>query len=113
MGNSELELKAYELGYYALITVDDDFGKPDHVPEYHLPVVLFRAFPLLVDFTVSVLVPRAKKTLLEGAEPGLYIWDNYRGRIRASRSLPKSYELRKEVAAELEAEIEARERRSR
>lgn len=110
--NSELEKEAYELGYDALITVDTDFGKPGH-PEHILPVVLLRSHPSPKAPILSVLIPRVKAKLLRGAEPGLYIWDNYRGRIRASRSLPKSEELRKEAAAELEAEIEARHRRSR
>ena len=110
--NSELEKKAHELGYDALITVDTDFGKPGH-PEHLLPVFLLRAFPILAEFTLSVLVYKAKKDIIRGAEPGLYIWDNYRGRIRASRSLRRCYEIRRAVAAELEAEIEAMHRRSR
>ena len=111
--NSELEKKAHELGYNALITVDTDFGKPEHPLEYHLPVVLLRAFPLLAEFTVSVLIHRVKGKLLGGADPGLYIWDNYKGKIRAARSLAKSDELRKEAEAELEAEMEAKARQAR
>lgn len=38
--NSELEKKAHELGYYALITVATDFGEPEHFPEYRMPVAL-------------------------------------------------------------------------
>lgn len=110
--NSELEKKAHELGYDALITVDTDFGKPGH-PEHHLPVFLLRSYPSLKAPVLSVLVYRVKGDLRRGAEPGLYIWDNYRVRVCDSRSLRRCYEIRRAVAAELEAEIEARALRSR
>lgn len=43
--NGKLLKEAHERGYDALITTDTGFGKPGHVPEFHLPVVLLRAFP--------------------------------------------------------------------
>lgn len=111
--NSELEKKAYELGYDALITIDTDFGEKEHPPEYYLPVFLLRAFPYLAASTLSVLVPRIKGKLPTGPEPGLYVWDFYKTKIRHARSLGKSDEMRKEIDIEREAEIEAIDRRSR
>lgn len=43
--NSELERRAFELGYEALITVDGDFGEERNHREYKMPLVLLRAFP--------------------------------------------------------------------
>lgn len=98
--NSLLELTAHKLGYDALITVDTDFGKPEHIAEYNIPVVLLRAVPSVVVSTLSVLVPIAERSLLSGISPGVYVWDNYEGTILFSRSFAKSEELREELEAE-------------
>lgn len=97
ISNSELERKAYDLGYDALITVDTDLGKPEHIPKYHLPVVLLRAFPSAVPDTLSVLIPKAEEVLLSDPETGLYIWDNYKNKILSARSLDENEKQREKL----------------
>lgn len=58
-------------------------------------------------------MPDVEKALLKGLDPGLYIWDNYKGNPLFARSLDENEELRKEADEEMEAEAEAEERRSR
>lgn len=88
--NSKLELEAYKRGYDALITLDTDFAKPGHIPEYHIPVALLRALPLAVVPTLSGLVPLAERVLLSGVGAGVYIWDNLEGKVAFSRSFADS-----------------------
>lgn len=111
--NSELEKEACELGYDALITTDTDFGEKKHPAEYHLPVFLLRAFPYQAASTLAVLVPRIEEKHPVRPAAGLYVWDFYKTKIRNSRSLEKSGEIREEIDAERDAEIEAMHRRSR
>lgn len=85
----------HERGYDALITTDTGFGKPGHVPEFHLPVVLLRAFPRGVAGGLAVLIPGVERELLAGMAPGVYVRDNYNGTILLSRSFLESEKLRK------------------
>lgn len=94
--NSRLEWEAYQRGYDALLTVDTDFGNPEHFPEYHIPVVLLRAYPVVLTEPLSLLIPEVQRALLQGIEPGLYIWDNCQGEILFSRSLSSSSALREQ-----------------
>lgn len=111
--NSELEWQAYKRGYDALLTIDTDLGKPDHIPEYHLPVVLLRAHPTAVQDTLSVLIPKAEGTLLSAPDIGLHIWDNYKEKIFFARSLEENIEQRKKRDKKLKALEEARLEASR
>lgn len=96
--NGKLEKKAHELGYHALVTVDTDFGKPAYFPEYRMPVVLLRAIPSARPSALAVLIPEVKEALLSGLEPGLYIWDNYKGTPLFARSLAENKRKRKKTA---------------
>lgn len=98
--NSALEKKAHELGYYSLITVDTDFGKPHLAPKY-IPVVLLRGYPSAAPPTLAALMPEVERALLSGKmKAGLYIWCNFYDRIYPFRSFAESEALRKELKQE-------------
>lgn len=92
--NGKLEQAASKRGYDALITVDTDFAKPVYFLEYRMPVVLLRAIPSARVPASSFLIPSVKRALLAGLDPGLYIWDNYKGTILFARSLDENDEMR-------------------
>lgn len=98
--NSALEKAAYDLGYYALITVDKGFAKPGHIKEFHIPVVLLRAIPeedQPEQECLAALIPGVERELLAGMAPGVYVRDNYEGTLLSSGSFNESEELRKEL----------------
>ena len=111
VSNSELEWQAYKRGYDSLLTIDTDLGKPDHIPEYHLPVVLLRAHPTAVQGTLAVLIPKAAGTLLSAPDIGLHIWDNYKGKIFYARSLKENSEQRKKQDKKLKEREKAEKAR--
>lgn len=99
--NGDLLRAAHQRGYDALITTDTDYGKPPLSSQKLLPVVLLRspAPPVLMSASLSVVIRQVKDSLLAGVDPGLYVWDNYKGTILLSRSLSKSEERREELEA--------------
>ena len=108
--NGDLLRAAHKRGYDALITTDTDYGKPPLSSQNLLPVVLLRSPvpPAAMSAVLAVLVPRVKRSLLGGVDPGLYVWDNYKGKVLFSRSLEKSEELRAEIEAQRRQQIGGR-----
>lgn len=98
--NSDLEKAAYDLGYYALLTIDKGFAKPGHIKEFHIPVVLLRSISKEDEpeqERLAVLIPGVERELLAGMDPGVYVRDNYEGMLLSSGSFDESEELRKEL----------------
>ena len=96
--NGELAKEAHKREYGALITIDTDFGETEHFQEYRIPVVLLRGVPSADVHALSVLIPEVKEALLSGLEPGLYIWDNYKGTQLSARSLEENKRKRRDAA---------------